>query len=445
MSTEQLTGVAREEAKLPSGLCPVAHVRDVHSFNEVKHLMRSKSVRQWPDVMGNNWRQQDTNGAIQAREFLDGILAFVENEDHSRRRKLLNKLVKPESLDRIRAEIVEPSVVRSMKDVVKQGDDGIHRCDLAELLDRIFLEFSAKIIGLYGVETEDEIARLRACVQPIFNGMLSSYFVDRDAVTAAALSAKREFIEGFYKPSRDRYREMLTDVEAGEMAEDDMPLTLMRFIVTEAEPDYADEELAIREAILFFVAAAGTSTQALLWTIKMLAGFFERHPEHYALRTDPSFLARSIQEAMRLTAPFIEYQTRLVLDDVEYDGEVIPGGQELHMHLPAAGRDTAVYGPDAGEFNPLREVGKGVPRYGVGFSTGPHQCLGLRIVLGNDGNGGSHVYLLKHLFEAGVKPDPDIEPAILPMKQNEGDLEDLANFISFPVIFTNYPSSEVPA
>jgi cytochrome P450 len=442
MDTEQVTDVRATAEVPPTGVCPVAHVRDIRSFAEVKNLMRSKSVSQWPDVMGNNWRAKDVNGAIQAREFLDGILAFVEGDEHARRRKLLNKLVKPESLDRIREEIVEPSVRRSMNDIVKPGPSGVYRCDLVELLDRIFLEFSAKLIGLFGVETEAGMNRLRACVHPIFEAANSCYFVDRDAITAAGLSAKNEFIEGFYKPSRDRYREMLARVEAGEMAEDDLPLTLMRFIVTETEPDYADEQLAIREAILFFVATTGTSTQAIVWTIKQLATFFEEHPEHYELRTDLPFLARAIQETVRLWAPFMEYQTRLVLSDVEYNGEVIPGGQELHLHLGAAGRDKSQYGPDASEFNPLREVEKGVPRYGVGFGTGSHQCLGLRIVLGNDGNGGSHVSLLKRLFEAGVKPDPDVEPTIMPMKLNDGDLEDLVNFISYPVLFTAYQPEE---
>jgi hypothetical protein len=51
-----------------------------------------------------------------------------------------------------------------------------------------------------------------------------------------------------------------------------------------------------------------------------------------------------------------------------------------------------------------------MPPYGLTFGAAPHMCIGKRIVVGVKGEGGSHVDILRLLFEAGVRLDPDRQP-----------------------------------
>jgi hypothetical protein len=272
----------------------------------------------------------------------------------------------------------------------------------------------------------------------MFEGLLSRYFEGREEIVARGLKAKEDFVEKFYRPSRGVWVERMEKVARGEIDESTLRVNLMRFIVTGAEPDYEDEDLAIREAILFFIAAAGTSVQAICWTVFELSKWFQGHPEDWDKRNDPEFLTLALQEAVRLKGSFVEFQTRLAAGDFEINGKPVVAGQEIHVHFGRAGRDAEVFGSDPDTFNPHREVASGVPRYGHSFASGPHQCLGLRIVLGNEGRGGSHVHTLRKLFEAGVAPDPNNPASMVPMVLEPGDMTDIGHFASYPVMFSNW-------
>lgn len=78
-----------------------------------------------------------------------------------REQRLLNSLVRPEQLVRFREDIILPSVDRWMSRMVRQDAAGAYGCDLAGVVELIFLEFAAKIIGIEGVESEEGMARLR--------------------------------------------------------------------------------------------------------------------------------------------------------------------------------------------------------------------------------------------------------------------------------------------
>jgi hypothetical protein len=154
--------------------------------------------------------------------------------------------------------------------------------------------------------------------------------------------------------------------------------------------------------------------------------WLQEHPEDGRLAGNLDFLARVVMEALRLH-PATPNIGRVAEADVALaSGETIHRGQWVAcMHMPA-NSDTTVFGKDASKFDPHRSVAQGVPRYGTTFGTGAHQCLGLRMVLGNDGVGG-HAYILKALLEAGVQPDPDLPPDL--------ELSERQAYSRFPVQF----------
>jgi cytochrome P450 len=431
----------------PAGSCPFVPVR---TMAEVTHLMRSKTaVEQRPELFAAS-AQDPVNGAINVREFLDGSIMFANGDSHRERRKILNRLVRPDSLVAIREEIMLPQADLLMAERLEvPGANGQHGMDLIEFCERVFLYFTAKLIGLVGVDTNEGMTALRSCARGLAAGSSSGFLQDRSAINEMALEAKRRYVEEFYRPSHAAYEEMLAKVKTGELDDSDVPESLLKFVVSGAHPAWADEQKAIVESSILFAASVGTSTQSIVHTIDFLQGWFREHPEDWDKRTDLGFLLRALEETIRLRAPFSPYTCRMAAEHHTLTtGEVEPG-QELHIEWVAANRDPAIFGSDANEYNPWRpDPTNGFPRYGVGFGLGPHQCFGLRVVVGVDGSGGAHVRLLQKLMMAGVLPDPSDSPTALNKDMDKFSIEDIPRYLSYPAIFAEWqprPASGVGA
>lgn len=419
----------------PAAECPFARV---NKLPDVSMLMRSKTaVTHSPDLFAGR-ASDEINGEINVREFLGASMMYTEGESHRLRRKLLNPLVRAEALQGIREDVVLPEADRLMAlRLAEPGPDGNRRMDLVEFLERVFIHFTARLIGLTGMDSDERLALMRSFAGPLAAGTSSAYLSDRDAVNKAALAAKRRYVEEFFKPSLRWHREMRARIDAGEIADDDVPNSLLKLVAAGAAPEWADEANAVVESTLLFAASVGTSTQSIIQTIDFLQAWFADHPGDRGRRTDPTFLLHCLQETIRLRAPFSPYTTRLSLEENELsDGSVIHPGQELHIEWVAANRDAEVFGPDADGFNPDRATpANGTPRYGYGFGLGTHQCYGLRVVVGNDGKGGAHVMLLQKLMAAGVRPDPDNPPTGLQKDMSKFSIEDIPRYTRYPAIF----------
>jgi cytochrome P450 len=365
-------------------------------------------------------------------------MMYTEGESHRLRRKLLNPLVRAEALQGIREDIVLPEADRLMDRWLAEPDaDGKYRMDLVKYLERVFIHFTARLIGLVGIESDERLELMRSFAGPLAAGTSSAYLANRSAVNERALAAKRRYVEEFFTPSLQWHREMRAKIDAGEVADDEVPDSLLKLVVAQAAPEWTDEHNAVVESTLLFAASVGTSTQSIIHAIDFLQAWFVEHPEDYERRADPVFLLHSLQEVIRLRAPFSPYTTRLSLEENELsDGTKIHAGQELHIEWVAANRDVQVFGADANDFNPNRPTpDNGVPRYGIGFGLGTHQCYGLRVVVGNDGSGGAHVMLLKNLMEAGVRPDPENPPMGLEKDMDKFSIEDIPRYIEYKAVF----------
>jgi cytochrome P450 len=99
-----------------------------------------------------------------------------------------------------------------------------------------------------------------------------------------------------------------------------------------------------------------------------------RHPDQLAaLRTDPGLWPGAVEELMRFCSPQLLTTPRFAREDVEIDGELIRAGERVTAAMVAADRDPRVF-PDADRLDVTRS---GAPQ--LGFSHGPHFCLGASI------------------------------------------------------------------
>ena len=443
--TETTTPKDDADAVADGSKCPFARVNQI---DDASKLLRSKSaVTHSPDLFAGR-KSDEVNGEINVREFLAASMMFVEGDSHRRRRKLLNPLVRADALQGIREDVVLPEADRLMQiRMAEPGPDGRYRLDLIEFLERVFIHFTARLIGLVDIESDERLELMRSFAGPLAAGTSSAYLSDRDAVNEMALRAKAEYVDAFFAPSLKWHREQRARIEAGELADEEVPGSLLKMVAAKLAPEWEDEANAVVESTLLFAASVGTSTQSIVHTIDFLQTWFIEHPEDLPRKTESKFLLNSLQEVIRLRAPFSPYTTRLVLEAGELsDGTRIVPGQELHMEYVKANRDVTVFGEDAAQFNPNRpDPTNKMPRYGLGFGIGTHQCYGLRVVVGNDGSGGAHLELLRKLMAAGVRPDPGSPPVGLEKDMSKFEVEDIPRYTEYSAVFDDWdPTAATP-
>jgi cytochrome P450 len=116
------------------------------------------------------------------------------------------------------------------------------------------------------------------------------------------------------------------------------------------------------------IGAAGTETLTKL--LANAAVLFHRWPDQWErLRSDPSLAAGAVEESLRYWAPS-QYQGRVLTEDVECHGAVMPKGARVLLVTGAANRDDREY-ERADDFDIER------PQHlATGFGHGLHFCLG---------------------------------------------------------------------
>lgn len=414
--------------------CPFARV---NTIGDIGKLLRSRTAVTHDPYLFANAKEDPVNGEINVKEFLGPSMMYVEGPSHRNRRKALNPLVRADAISGLREDIILPEADRLLEQMLATPDeDGKYRIELVDFLERVFIHFTAKLIGLQDMDTDDRIRRMVSFAGPLAAGTSSGYLEDRDAVNERALAAKAAYIEEFFKPSLAWHQQQRARIEAGEIADTDVPDSLLKFAAAGVCPEWSDDEQLVVESTLLFAASVGTSTQSIIHTIDLLQPWFAAHPEDLERKTEHTFLLHGLQEIIRMRAPFAPYQTRRSLEENTLStGETVYPNQELHIEYVLANRDRAIFGEDADDFNPNRETpADGTPRYGVGFGVGAHQCYGLRVVVGNDGQGGAHVELLRKLMAVGVRPDPDNAPVSLKKDMTKYLVGDIPRYLKYWVV-----------
>jgi cytochrome P450 len=356
---------------------------------------------------------------------MGGTVSTLYGSEHVFRRRIMNRMVRPDALERYRREITMPTLLRRLRQLQDTPDsDGIHRTDLVKLSKRMFVEFATTLVGI-DPPTEEDGAELEELVNGLHLGLHSKFlmgeaFKNRQSDATRGNESMGALGERFLDPAFDQCP---VSPVAG-----DGP-SLIAILAVGEDPAWKHREIALREAALFILAAVDSTTNLLTYSVDELHRWLTTHPEDAPRTQDLEFLGRVVQEALRLhTLPNL---TRQASEDIQLEttGRVIKKGQWIAAIIPVINRDPKVFGASAAEFNPHREVPPTRPRYGLAFGAGQHQCIGLRVVLGNDGIG-THADVLKTLLAAGVRPDPERTPQMEPNTKRN-------SFTSYPVIFSN--------
>lgn len=188
-----------------------------------------------------------------------------------------------------------------------------------------------------------------------------STFSAREHTPAEVAESRAEVDRILTELVADRRRQRGDDVISG-LLENDMKL-----------PDGTSRKMTQDElfsfAKLVIFAGGGTTWRQLGIVIDALL----THPEVWEeCKANRSLIEPAIDEAMRWRSTSAIFP-RLVTQDVEVEGVVIPEGARVSIWLAAGNRDPKVYDrPDVFDIHRPRQ-------HHLGFGLGPHRCLGMDV------------------------------------------------------------------
>jgi cytochrome P450 len=374
------------------------------------------------------------------RTYAEGTLVTVDGEEHKVRRRAMSRLLTRGGHSHFRDAHLRPTAATAIDEVRRNpSSDGLVHVDIRRWAQRVNQQLAAALVGFDVSDSPERTDELFALVEAFIAGVIAmSASIDNfdpdGAVERAGKEAHAEIGRRFYTPALQRRRALVDEVKRGAMTEEDMPHDFLSLVALERDPAWEDDELAKREAIFLLGAGVHTTSNGLVWTLRELFDYFERHPEEQAFRNDEEFLLGAASESLRLH-PVTPGRQLVATDDFELcEGTVVTKGTRVVIRADRAGLEEGFYGEDGLEFNPRRVIPGGHPPWGLAFGMGVHMCFGAPIVVGNEGIDGSLMVLLQTCMKAGVRPDPDHEPYPVAQWRGVYDAAGRAGeyFVAFP-------------
>ena len=133
----------------------------------------------------------------------------------------------------------------------------------------------------------------------------------------------------------------------------------------------------IRDELMTLLAAGyETASTSLAWCFERVLRTPAVRDRLLAAPDDEEYIEATIKETLRLRSPLID-STRMVTEDTEVAGHVIPAGTLLVIAMPLVHRRPANFPPDPDVFRPERFADGPQERYGyIPFGGGVRRCIG---------------------------------------------------------------------
>ncbi|HLF75880.1 MAG TPA: cytochrome P450 [Dehalococcoidia bacterium] len=271
----------------------------------------------------------------------------IDPPAHTRMRNLVNQAFTPRVVERIRPHIGE--IADELIDALPEPGRIDVVKDLAETLPVIVI---AEVLG---IPKEDRL-RFKGWSNDIA-GTLGGPFQPADVLERAQRSANE---------LADYFREQI-EMRRGAPRDD----LLSAMIAAEEQGDLLSEDEMLATCILLLVAGNETTTNLI--GNGMLA--LLEHPDQLRLlQEDPSLMPAAVDEMLRYDGP-AQMTSRIVVEDMEFEGQKMAAGQVVLAILGAANHDPAQF-ENADSFDIKRFANRN-----LAFGYGIHYCLGAPLAL----------------------------------------------------------------
>lgn len=350
-------------------------------------------------------------------EFVHGTLIAIDGREHLQRRRALMKMLTPTQPWGAQGHLLDEVFdynLRRVRETVPPRDSA-HHFDLIEFCRRVIWRVTAAFVGIDNIDSDERVARFLELGLPVLSSLMVEYAPEqeRDMIVSEAREARERVRLEMFLPSIERRKALLRRVAEEGGSADDLPADLLTSMLTDAGGEDPDAESIFREAVALLAAAVNNPVSQAAWALDDVLSWLEAHPEDWPHTGERAFLNLAVKETLRLHRSSRPYLVRIAVADtvLQSTGRAVPAGSWVASWLGAANQDPAVFGPDAGTYDPYREpLDPKVAAFGVGFGTGPHACLGRPMLLWEQGDEeaqGIQTKVLRFLLRSGVRKDPE--------------------------------------
>jgi cytochrome P450 len=264
------------------------------------------------------------------------MMLVVDPPEHTRLRRIFARYFSIRGIERLR-----PQVQEIIDELIDQMLAGPPPADLVSALTHPLP--GRAVSGLIGVGIAD---------RAMFEALVTNL---SDTTTAPQLAAESQVKLGEFVAG-------LADEKRRQPGED-----IVSWIVNDPDLDLTIDEIISNTRLLVIAAFETTVRQLGLAVLALL-----QHPDQLELlRSDPSLVPGAVEELLRFTIMDQYPRPRVAIEDVEIGGQPIKAGDGVLVSLAAANKDPETF-PEPDRFDIHRDNA----RMQVGFSFGPHQCLG---------------------------------------------------------------------
>ena len=364
------------------------------------------------------------------------VVINLHGAEHRNRRRLENRLFRRDTFWHYEQDLFPAIFDETLAPHLEAG-----RTELVRFSHQLMMNLAALTAGVDLLEgTPEETFRLYDYLMLFIEGAtIAHYTGDKAAKSAEVAQALQVFHEQFLAPGIERRQTILDRIAAGTAAESELPPDVLSVLVRNQDNLDLTPDIICREVAFYMLAGAHTSATAFTRTMHHIFDWLQAHPDEADRpRTDRLFCQRATHETIRLQ-PSSPVAVRWAEADIELaDGTAVWAGDKVVIDLPTVNRDPTVFGDDADDFNPLREVSEGAHPWGLSFGMGMHACIGqdlaAGIVLDTETSLEGHLFgvtpvAVQTMFDHGCVPDPDDPP--------EMDASTTRPYFGrYPVIFT---------
>ncbi len=385
-------------------------------FTEVVTFDRYEQIREAllnPELSRSFDKRSYHDGNIR-----DGVVSISHGSVHRARRRVENTQFRPDVL-RLYERDLFPRVMDQLLDVLIDREEA----DLYGLGEVLSVVLASRRAGIeFDPGDVDQLRQLVHFVDVFSQGSAILDAKDPDAVRDLVRATYVEFERDYLRPAWNRRAELIARVQRGELAEDALPhdiLTVLLLHRGDANLELADDGRVVREVATYLQGGTHTSGQTLVNAFDLIFAQDDAAAIVERLASDLLYAQRAVHETLRLrpTTPKIK---RRAEHDTSVAGRAIRADAQVVLDAATANRDERLFGAEPDRFDPDRAVADGVPRWGLSFGAGPHQCPGRSVAGGfpvpdSFSVDDQHVHglvalMLQAMARRGIGPDPDRVP-----------------------------------
>lgn len=360
-------------------------------------------------------RTFDTRGYAEGN-IRDGVVSVSHGVAHRARRRVENTQFRPDVLRRYERDLF-PRVIEDLLDLLIEAE----AADLFSVAEHLSVVLAALRAG---IDADDhDLAQLRELVRFVdafSQGAALLDAKDPDAVRAMVVAAYADFERDWVRPSWDRRAALVERHRRGEIDESALPLDILTVLLLHRDDDRLDLEDAgrvVREVATYLQGGTHTSAQTLVNAVDLMFEDPDRGTElAQRCADDLLFSQRVVHETLRLR-PTTPRMRRHAEADLVVAGHRVPRDGLVVLDALTANRDPDLFGADPDRFDPDRAIDPGVPRWGLSFGAGAHQCPGRSVgggfpVPAHGAVDEDHIFGLvaaevREVCRRGIHPDPD--------------------------------------